>query len=111
MEPENLHVSLLFLGEVEDREVVSVCRAVEEVAQKHPSFLMSGRPALYYVRAVEEPTPAVNAGGLRCERDAAGSCVRVHPCFGDYRTPFDDDCLAPNEERAWSSPIYLDPAS
>ena len=76
-----------------------------------PSFLMSGRPALYYVRAVEEPTPAVNAGGLRCERDAAGSCVRVHPCFGDYRTPFDDDCLAPNEERAWSSPIYLDPAS
>ena len=76
-----------------------------------PSFLMSGRPALYYVRAVEEPTPAVNAGGLRCERDAAGGCVRVHPCFGDYRTPFDDDCLAPNEERAWSSPIYLDPAS
>src|SRR5207247_1932083 len=35
-----------------------------------PSFLMSGRPGLYYVRAVEEPTPAVNAGGLRCARDA-----------------------------------------
>src|SRR5262249_52216174 len=41
VEPENLHVSLLFLGEVEDREVVDVCRVVEEVAQKHPSFLMS----------------------------------------------------------------------
>ena len=41
VEPENLHVSLLFLGEVEDREVVNVCRAVEEVAQKHPSFPMS----------------------------------------------------------------------
>ena len=41
VEPENLHVSLLFLGEVEDREVVDVCLVVEEVAQKHPSFLMS----------------------------------------------------------------------
>jgi hypothetical protein len=76
-----------------------------------PSFLMSGRPAIYYVRAIEEPSPAVDAGGLRCDRDAAGNCVKVHPCYGDYRTPFDDDCLAPNEERAWSSPIYLNQVS
>jgi 2'-5' RNA ligase len=41
VEPENLHVSLVFLGEVEDRKVVNVCRIVEEVAQKHPCFLMS----------------------------------------------------------------------
>jgi 2'-5' RNA ligase len=41
VEPENLHVSLLFLGEVEDRQVVDVCRVVEEVAKEHPSFLMS----------------------------------------------------------------------
>ena len=41
VEPVNLHVSLLFLGEVEDREVVDVCRVVEEVAKEHPSFLMS----------------------------------------------------------------------
>jgi hypothetical protein len=76
-----------------------------------PSFLLNGRPAVYYVRAIQEPTPAVNAGGLRCERDAEGNCVKAHPCYGDYRTPFDDDCLSPNEERAWSSPIYLQPAS
>jgi hypothetical protein len=86
-------------------------RAGCTVEFEDPSFLLNGRPAVYYVRAIEEPSPAVNAGGLRCDRDAEGNCVKVHPCYGDYRTPFDDDCLAPNEERAWSSPIYLQPAS
>ena len=72
-----------------------------------PDFPVSRRDVAYYVRAVQEPTLAVNAGGLRCEYDASGNCVKVHPCFGDYRTPYDDDCLSENEERAWSSPIYV----
>ena len=86
-------------------------RAGCTVEFEDPSFLLNGRPAVYYVRAVQEPTPAVNAGGLRCERDAEGNCTTVNPSYGDYRTPFDDDCLTPNEERAWSSPIYLQPPS
>ena len=68
---------------------------------------MAGRDATYYVRAIQEPSPAVNAGGLRCDYDENGVCVAVNPCFGDYRTAADDDCLSPNEERAWSSPIYI----
>ncbi|MBX3024606.1 DUF3604 domain-containing protein [bacterium] len=72
-----------------------------------PDYRVAERDVLYYVRAIQEPTPAVNAGALRCEYDAAGNCVKVHPCFGDYRTPYDDDCLSMNEERAWSSPIYV----
>lgn len=72
-----------------------------------PDFTVADRDVLYYVRAIQEPTPAVNAGGLRCDYDAAGNCVKVHPCYGDYRTPYDDDCLTENEERAWSSPIYV----
>jgi hypothetical protein len=80
-----------------------------EVEFDDPEFVGAGRETVYYVRAVQEPTPAVNAGGLRCEYDARGECVRVHPCFGDHRTPYDDDCLTRNEERAWSSPIYVRP--
>jgi 2'-5' RNA ligase len=40
VEPENLHVSLLFLGEVNDREIADVCRIVAETAHQHSSFMM-----------------------------------------------------------------------
>jgi len=66
-----------------------------------PTFAATGRETLYYVRAIQEPTPAVNADPLRCERDAAGRCLEADPC------PRGRDCLAPAEERAWSSPIHL----
>jgi hypothetical protein len=72
-----------------------------------PDFTAGGRDATYYVRAIQEPTPAINAGGFRCKRDENGNCIEANLCYGDYRTPFNDDCLAPAEERAWSSPIYL----
>jgi hypothetical protein len=70
-----------------------------------PDFVREGREALYYVRAVETPSPAVNAGLLRCEKDAEGNCTKVHACID---APDSDDCLAETEERAWSSPIFLE---
>ncbi|MCP4754826.1 MAG: DUF3604 domain-containing protein, partial [Proteobacteria bacterium] len=74
-----------------------------------PDFTASGRDAVYYVRAVQEPSDAVNGGKLRCTYDEAGRCIEVDPCFGNpRRTERSDDCLAPVEERAWSSPIYVD---
>lgn len=72
-----------------------------------PEYATLGRDATYYVRAIQEPTPAVNGGQLRCEYDENGKCVKVNACWKDYRTPRDDDCLADVAERAWSSPIYL----
>jgi len=80
-----------------------------EVRFEDPEFGIDGREATYYVRAIQEPTPAVNAGGVRCTFDAEGACIAVDPCYGDERTPADDDCLAENEERAWSSPIFVRP--
>jgi 2'-5' RNA ligase len=41
VEPENLHVTLLFLGEVGDRQVPDICRLVAEGTGKHPAFAMS----------------------------------------------------------------------
>ncbi len=68
------------------------------------------RETLYYVRALQTATPAVNGDPLRCERDAAGRCLRGRACpaSGPDFDP-EDDCLAPVRERAWSSPIWLRP--
>jgi hypothetical protein len=82
----------------------SGCRATFE----DPDYPTSHRDAVYYVRALESPSLAINGANLRTEFDAQGNPVRTTPCHGGYRTAPDDDCLAPVQERAWSSPIYLD---
>ncbi len=71
-----------------------------------PSYATDGRDALYYVKAIQEAEPMINGDTLKCERDATGKCVKVNLCYGDYRSG-KDDCLAPAEPRAWSSPIYV----
>ena len=81
------------------------------VAFEDPEWIGEGREVIYYARAIQEPTPAVNAGGLRCTRDADGACIAVSPCWGDDRTADGDDCLADHEERAWSSPIFVGPGA
>jgi hypothetical protein len=73
-----------------------------------PDFRILGRDTVYYARAIEEKSLAVNAAGLRCTYDAEGNCVSMNPCWGDWRTPASDECLSETEERAWSSPIYVD---
>ncbi|MDG2303201.1 MAG: DUF3604 domain-containing protein [Candidatus Binatia bacterium] len=76
-----------------------------EVTFTDDEFRSSGRDTLYYVRAIEAPSQVVDADPLGCTRDAKGRCVEVSPCFSK---PWTDDCLSESEERAWSSPIFVD---
>ena len=97
-------------GLVEDPWKVFECSgdpAGCQVAFTDETFRSAGRDALYYVRAIEAPSLAVGANPLGCSYDESGRCVEVKPCFG---RPDDDECLAETEERAWSSPIFVNQA-
>lgn len=72
-----------------------------------PDFTSGARESIYYVRAIQQETRMINASNVRCEYDERGQCIAVNPCYGDYRTPTDEDCMAPANQRAWSSPIYV----
>ncbi len=99
------------VGLIEDPWRVFQCAPSEAgcvVQFDDPDFAAAGRDTAYYVRAIEEPSDAINADPLRCEYDESGNCVRVRPCYGDYRLPDEEECLAEIEQRAWSSPIYVD---
>ena len=70
-----------------------------------PEYVSGERDVTYYARVIQAPSLAINGAGLRCEYDDNGRCVAMNPCRSDSGNP---DCLAPVEERAWSSPIYLE---
>ncbi|MCP5066080.1 MAG: DUF3604 domain-containing protein [bacterium] len=69
-----------------------------------PEYVAGSRDTLYYARAYEAESIAVNAGGVRCEYDADGNCIHTSPCGNDPG----DECLSAHEPRAWSSPIFVD---
>lgn len=41
VEPDSLHLTLLFLGDVDERELPAVCRAVAAVCARRPPFLLA----------------------------------------------------------------------
>ncbi|MEM9255880.1 MAG: DUF3604 domain-containing protein [Pseudomonadota bacterium] len=71
-------------------------------------FSADRRDTVYYVRALQQPTDAINGANLRPVPASGDEPERVHPCYGDFRTDFSDECMAPVQERAWSSPIFID---
>ena len=79
-----------------------------QVTWTDEAFVAGARPATYYARVLQEPTQQFNAANLRCETDDQGRCIATNLCPGGYHGA-DDDCMALDNERAWSSPIYLTP--
>jgi hypothetical protein len=95
---------------VQDRYIVHECRPDPNGCSftfTDPEYARGHRDAIYYVKAIQEAEPAINAEPIKCERDAAGKCIKATLCYGDYRSG-DSECTSPTEHRAWSSPIYLD---
>jgi hypothetical protein len=98
-------------GLVEDPWRVLPCPETREgctVRFSDPDFASAARDAVYYVRAIESASQTMNGAQLRCVEDEAGRCIEVRPCRASEPTAYDDDCTAPAEERAWSSPIFVD---
>jgi hypothetical protein len=95
---------------IEDPWLVHECNQANEVCEftfSDPDFAAGNRDALYYARAIEEPIDMINAANLRTTFDGEGNAVATKPCYGDYRTPANDECLAKAGHRAWSSPIFV----
>jgi len=70
-------------------------------------FIKQNREITYYVRAIQEPSLAINGAGTICtEKGENGECLKVEMC--GYPS-LGNDCLSLAEERAWSSPIFLSP--
>lgn len=83
-----------------------------EAAFEDEDFDTLGRDAVYYVRAIQEASVAINGDPSECVRDEdTGRCLSSNYCdlHADYSGMDVDEnpCLAEINERAWSSPIYL----
>jgi hypothetical protein len=95
---------------IEDRYLVHTCKPNQDGCTfrfMDPDYANGKRDTIYYVKAIQEAEPAINAQPVKCERDGNGKCIKATLCYGDYRSG-EDGCTAPAEHRAWSSPIYLD---
>ena len=94
-------------GLVEDVWKTFPCNTTScKVSFEDEQFSIGRRDAVYYVRAIEEPSPKLSADPLGCEFDENGKCIKTEICrVGVHENR--GDCLAPAENRAWSSPIYV----
>jgi 2'-5' RNA ligase len=117
---ESLHVTLLFLGEVDDRDLHAVCRAVQEVAATEPPFALrvSGvgafpntrRPKIVWAGITEGAEPLQRLHDDLETRMLALGCYRKeeraytpHLTLGRVKGDTDGSALAPElaKRQAW----------
>jgi len=77
VEPQNLHVTLLFLGEIDDTDLVHACRVTAKAAAKEAPFTMR----VGGVGAFPTPRrPKVLWGGIT---DGADALLRLHTAISE----------------------------
>jgi 2'-5' RNA ligase len=98
VEPENLHITLLFLGEVDDRDIVPISRSIEAAARTEPAFALrvSGIGAFPTLRR-----PKVLWGGVS---DGADALRRL---YADLEAKLLDLGLYRKEERGYTAHLTL----
>jgi RNA 2',3'-cyclic 3'-phosphodiesterase len=96
--PQLLHVTLLFLGDVDDREMVAVCKAAAAAARREPPFALgvSGLGAFPNARR-----PKVLWGGIT---DGAANLLRL---FAGIADPLVDAGIYRPEERGYTPHLTL----
>ncbi len=71
--PKNIHLTLKFLGEIEDAKVVEVCNIVKDVASRHKSFELDIESVGYFggrsARVLWVGTGARNDSLLQLQKD------------------------------------------
>ena len=95
-------------GLIEDPWKVFDCEPSQEGCEiefTDSQFSIGNREVIYYVRAIQSPSLAINADSLGCEMEE-GKCIEVSLC-GDIEGKGVGDCLSKTQERAWSSPIFV----
>jgi len=78
-----------------------------EVTFTDEEYSNGARDTFYYARVIEQAIPMINADTLHTKFDENGQAVSVNICQGSFKTAQDDDCLASEGHRAWSSPIFV----
>ncbi len=98
VEPANLHVTLLFLGELDDRDLMAVCKAATAAARREPPFTLrvSGLGAFPTPRR-----PKVLWGGIA---EGDDSLIRLHTAVA---APLIDSGVYRKEDRDYTPHLTL----
>ncbi len=98
VEPANLHVTLLFLGDLDDRDLVEVCKATTAAARREPPFVLrvSGLGAFPTPRR-----PKVLWGGIV---EGADSLIRLHAAIA---APLIESGIHRQEDRDYTPHLTL----
>lgn len=98
VDPPNLHVTLLFLGDLDDRDLVDVCKVASAAARREPPFSLR----VYGLGAFPTPRrPKVLWGGIT---DGAESLLRLYAAIA---APLIESCVYRKEDRDYTPHLTL----